>query len=38
MNINSVIANTTNASYDIKTDEYVYKISTRLAISISSYI
>jgi len=38
VNINSVIANTTNASYSVKSNEYVYKISTRLVISVSSCI
>jgi len=38
VNINSVITNITIASYSIKSNEYVYKISTRLIISVSSYI
>lgn len=38
MNINSVIASTTNASYSPKSNKYMYKISAGLVSSISNYI
>jgi len=36
--VNNVVANITNASYGMRSNEYAYKISIRLVASVSSYI
>jgi len=38
VNINNVIARTTYTSYTTKSNEYVYKVSARLIVSVCRYI